>query len=107
MNQETAAMIGEEYGANVEESKALLQRAMTVKDLKKVLENLDDSLLVEVEVVVEMNSEGECSSQPGLIVHHFQVRKEEEGFSRLTLVGAQPQNAMAYVEAFELDPKLQ
>lgn len=93
----------QENGANAEEISSLLKRAMTVGDLKKVLATVDDSLPVELEVVIEISEDGECAAQPGLAVHHYQVQKGDDGYPRLVLVGAQPQNVEAYAEAFELD----
>jgi hypothetical protein len=92
-----------EHGANAEEVSNLLKRALTVGDLKKVLANVDDSLPVELECILEITEEGECSVQPGLAVHYYQVRNDDDGYPRFTLVGAQPQNVEAYAEAFELD----
>ena len=93
----------QEHGANAEEIQSALKRAMTVGDLKKLLNGVDESLPIELEVVIEVTEEGNCATQPGLLIHHYQVREEDEGFPRLTLVGAPPQNAEAYAEAFELD----
>ena len=93
----------QENGANAEEVAALLKRVMTVGDLKKALENVDESLPVELEIVLEITPEGDCAAQPGLAIHHYQVQKGDDGYPRFTLVGAQPQNAEAYAEAFELD----
>ena len=93
----------QEHGANAEEIASILKRTMTVGDLKKALENVDESLPVELEIVLEITPEGDCTAQPGLAIHHYQVRKGDEGYPRFTLVGAQPQNAEAYAEAFELD----
>jgi hypothetical protein len=92
-----------ENGANAQEISSLLKRAMTVGDLKKVLANVDDSLPVELEVILEVTEEGECAAQPGLAIHHYQVRKGDDGYPRFTLVGAQPQNVEAYAESFEID----
>jgi hypothetical protein len=93
----------QEPGANVQEIASLLKRTMTVGDLKKSLEGVDESLPVELEVVLEITPEGDCAAQPGLAVHHYQVRKDDEGYARFTIVGAQPQNVEAYAEAFEID----
>jgi len=93
----------QEHGANAEEIASLLKRVMTVGDLKKALEGADDSLPVELEVVMEITEEGDCSVQPGLAIHHYQVRTGDDGYPRFALVGAQPQNAEAYAEAFEID----
>jgi hypothetical protein len=93
----------QEQGANAEEIKHLLQRALTVGDLKRILAGLDESLPVELEVVVEVNENGDCAAQPGLAIHHYKVTEEDDGFPRLTLVGAPPQMAEAYAQAFELD----
>lgn len=93
----------QEHGANAEEIQSALKRAMTVGNLKKLLNGVDDSLPVELEVVIEVTEDGNCATQPGLLIHYFQVREGDEGFPRLTLVGAAPQNAEAYAEAFELD----
>lgn len=101
--QKMSESMKQEQGANVEEINQLLKRALTVGDLKKVLAKLDDSLPVELEVVVEVTENGDCAAQPGLLVHHYNVTEEDDGFPRLTLVGAPPQMAEAYAEAFELD----
>lgn len=93
----------QEQGANAEEIENILKRAMTVGDLKKLLNSIDDSLPVELEVVIEVNEDGNCTTQPGLAIHHYKVTDDDDGFPRLTLVGAAPQNAEAYAEAFELD----
>ncbi|MBC7742551.1 MAG: hypothetical protein H7061_10150 [Bdellovibrionaceae bacterium] len=93
----------QELGANSEEVTNIIQRAMTVGDLKKILENVDDALPVELEVVLEITEDGNCAAQPGLAIHHYQVRKGEDGYARFALVGAQPQNAEAYAEVFEID----
>lgn len=93
----------QELGANPEEIANIIKRAMTVGDLKKVLANVDDALPVEIEVVLAITDEGDCSAQPGLAIHHYQVRTGDEGYPRFTIVGAQPQNCEAYAEAFELD----
>ena len=93
----------EELGANPDEIASIVKRAMTVGDLKKALANVDDALPVEVEVILEITDEGDCAAQPGLAIHHYQVRKGDKGYPRFTIVGAQPQNAEAYAEAFEID----
>lgn len=93
----------QELGANAEEIANILKRTLTVGDLKKVLENVDEALPVELEIILEITPEGDCSAQPGLAIHHYQVRKGDDGYARFTLVGAQPQNSEAYAEAFELD----
>lgn len=93
----------QELGANPEEIANIMKRMMTVGDLKKALQNVDDNLPVELEVILEITEEGDCSAQPGLMIHHYQVRPGEEGYPRFTLVGAQPQNSEAYAEAFEID----
>ncbi len=93
----------QENGANAEEISNLLKRALTVGDLKKILATVDDSLPVELEVVLEIAEDGECSTQPGLAIHNYQVQKGDDGYPRFTLVGAQPQNVEAYADAFELD----
>lgn len=100
---EMTELMRQENGANAEEVENLLKRAMTVGDLKKALEKVDDSLPVELEIVLEITPEGDCAAQPGLAIHHYQVQKGDDGYPRFTLVGAQPQNAEAYAEAFELD----
>lgn len=102
INEMTESM-RQEHGANPEEIANILKRMMTVGDLKKALENVDEALPVELEIVLEVSSEGDCSIQPGLAIHHYQVRKDDDGYPRFTLVGAQPQNSEAYAEAFELD----
>jgi hypothetical protein len=93
----------QEHGANSEEIANILKRTLTVGDLKKALENVDNNLPVELEIILEITAEGDCAAQPGLAIHHYQVRKGDEGYPRFTLVGAQPQNAEAYAEAFEID----
>lgn len=93
----------QEHGATAEEIKSLINRTMTVGDLKKALDGVAENLPVELEVILEITEEGHCTAQPGLAVHHYQVRTGDEGFPRFTLVGAQPQNADAYAEAFEID----
>ncbi len=93
----------QELGANAEEVSNILKRTMTVGELKKALVNVDDNLPVELEVVLEITEDGNCAAQPGLAIHHYQVRAGEDGYARFTLVGAQPQNAEAYAETFELD----
>lgn len=97
----------QELGANSDEISSLLKRALTVGDLKKALSSVEDSLPVELEVVLEITPEGDCAAQPGLAIHHYQVRQGDDGYPRFTLVGAQPQNVEAYAEAFELDIKNQ
>lgn len=92
----------QENGASHEQVLNLLKRAMTVGDLKKLLATVDDSLPVELEVVMEVTEDGQCAAQPGLIIHHYQVRAGDDDYPRLTLVGAQPQNADLYAEAFEI-----
>ena len=104
---EMSESIRQEHGANTEEIASILKRVMTVGDLKKTLENVDDNLPVELEVVLEITPEGDCAAQPGLAIHHYQVRKGDEGYPRFTLVGAQPQNSEAYAEAFELNTSKQ
>lgn len=100
---EMAESMRQENGANAEEVANIMKRMMTVGDLKKILQNVDESLPIEIEVVIELTEDGDCSTQPGLAIHHYQVQKGDDGFARFTLVGAQPQNAEAYAEAFELD----
>lgn len=100
---EMTESLRQELGANSEEIADILKRAITVGDLKKALENVDDSLPVELEVVLEITAEGDCAAQPGLAIHHYQVRHGDDGYPRFTIVGAQPQNARAYAEAFEID----
>lgn len=97
----------QEQGANLEEIHQVLQRTMTVGALKQILEKLDDSLPIELEVVMEITDEGDCSAQPGLAIHHYLVQDGDDGFPRLTLVGTPPQLAQAYAEAFELEPMKQ
>ena len=101
--KEMTESMRQELGANSEEIANILKRAMTVGDLKKALANVDDNLPVEVEIVLEITPEGDCAAQPGLAIHHYQVQKGDDGYPRFTIVGAQPQNAEAYAEAFELD----
>lgn len=93
-----------EQGANSDEVHQVLQRTLTVGALKQVLSKLDDSLPVELEVILEMSEEGDCAAQPGLAIHHYEVKDDDDGFARLTLVGVPPQLAEAYAEAFELEP---
>lgn len=93
----------QESGANPTEIAALLKRAMTVGDLKKLLATVDDTLPVELEVILEITEQGDCAAQPGLAIHHYQVRNGDDGFPRFTLVGSQPQVVEAYAEAFEID----
>lgn len=93
----------QENGASHEQVLNLLKRAMTVGDLKKLLATVDDALPVELEVIMEVTEDGQCAAQPGLAIHHYQVRAGDDGYPRLTLVGAQPQNADLYAEAFEID----
>jgi hypothetical protein len=95
--------IRQESGSNPTEIAALLKRALTVGDLKKILSSVDDSLPVELEVILEITENGDCAAQPGLAIHHYQVRAGDDGFPRLTLVGCQPQVVDAYAEAFEID----
>ncbi|MBC7466144.1 MAG: hypothetical protein H7256_09130 [Bdellovibrio sp.] len=107
LTQEQIAEITEsmrqENGANAEEVANILKRVLTVGDLKKALANVDDSLPVELEIVLEISDDGDCAAQPGLAIHHYQIRKGDDGYPRFTIVGAQPQNSEAYAEAFELD----
>lgn len=93
----------QEHGASADEVENVLKRTFTVGELKNLLNGVDESLPVELEVVIEVNEEGDCATQPGLAIHSYQVREGDEGFPRFTLVGAPPQNAEAYAEAFELD----
>jgi hypothetical protein len=93
-----------EQGANLDEIHQVLQRTLTVGALKQILAKLDDSLPVELEVIVDVTDGGDCSAQPGLAIHHYEVTNEDDGFPRLTLVGAPPQLAQVYAEAFELEP---
>lgn len=103
---EISESMRQESGANDEEVSCLIKRAMSVGDLKRALENIDETLPVELEVILEISEEGECAAQPGLAIHHYQVRKGDDGYPRFTIVGAAPQNVEAYAEAFELeDPK--
>lgn len=92
-----------EHGANATEVAQLIKRAMTVGDLKKILQTVDDSLPVELEVILEISAENDCAVQPGLAIHHYQVREDDQSYPRFTLVGSQPQTVEAYAEAFELD----
>lgn len=101
--QKISHAMKQEQGANTDEIEQLLRRALTVGDLKKILAKMDDSLPVELEVVIDVNENGDCSAQPGLAIHHYQVTEEDDGFPRLTLVGAPPQMAEAYAQAFEID----
>ncbi len=101
--QKMSEAMKQEQGANAEEIHNLLERALTVGDLKKILARFDDSLPVELEVIVDVTENGDCAAQPGLAIHHYQVTEDDDGFPRLTLVGAPPQMAQAYAEAFELD----
>lgn len=100
---EMSELMRQEHGANLEEVTSLLKRALTVGDLKKLLAKVDDSLPVELEVILEITAEGDCAAQPGMAVHHYQVNKGDDGYPRFTLVGAQPQTIEAYAEAFEID----
>ncbi len=93
----------EELGASPEEVSNIVKRALTVGELKKVLATMDESLPVELEVILEITEEGDCAAQPGLAVHYYQVTNEDDGYPRFTLVGAQPQTVEAYAEAFELE----
>ena len=101
--EEITESMRQENGANTEEISCLLRRAMSVGDLKKILAMVDDSLPVELEVVLEITEDGQCAAQPGLAIHHYQVQPGDDGYPRFTLVGAQPQNVEAYAEAFEID----
>ena len=101
--QKISQAMKQEQGANADEIQQLLQRALTVGDLKKILSQMDDSLPVELEVIIDINENGDCSAQPGLAIHHYRVTEEDDGFPRLTLVGAPPQMAEAYAQAFEID----
>ncbi|MFN7729252.1 MAG: hypothetical protein ACK5P7_08860 [Bdellovibrio sp.] len=100
---EMSELMRQEHGANLEEVTSLLKRALTVGDLKKLLATVEDSLPVELEVILEITAEGDCAAQPGMAVHHYQVNKGDDGYPRFTLVGAQPQTIEAYAEAFEID----
>ncbi len=93
----------EESGANATEIASLLKRAFTVGELKKILSSVDDSLPVELEVILEITEQGDCAAQPGLAIHHYQVQIGDDGYPRFTLVGCQPQVVEAYAEAFEID----
>lgn len=93
-----------EQGANLQEIDFVLQRTLTVGKLKKILAQFDDTLPVELEVIMEITEEGDCAAQPGLAIHHYEVKSGDDGFPRLSLVGAPPQLAEAYCEAFELGP---
>ena len=93
----------QEQGANTEEIQGVLKRVLTVGALKKALATVDDSLPVELEVIIEITETGDCAAQPGFAIHHYQVTEQDDGFPRLTLVGAPPQLAEAYAEAFEID----
>ncbi len=101
--QKMSDAMKQEQGANLQEIQSLLKRALTVGDLKMLLSKLDDTLPIELEVIVDVTEEGECAAQPGLLIHHYKVTDEDDGFPRLTLVGTPPQMAEAYAEAFELD----
>jgi hypothetical protein len=94
----------EEQGANAEEIQHVLRRTLTVGALKQILTQFEDNLPVELEVVVEVNEDGDCTAQPGLAIHHYRVTDEDDGYPRFTLVGAPPQLAESYAEAFELGP---
>jgi hypothetical protein len=102
--EKISATLKEEQGANADEIHQVLQRTMTVGSLKQILSKLDDSLPVELEVILEISQEGDCAAQPGLAIHHYEVTEEDDGFARLTLVGVPPQLAEVYAEAFELGP---
>ena len=101
--EKISATLKQEQGATSEEINQVLQRTLTVGALKQILSKLDDSLPIELEVVMEITDEGDCSAQPGLAIHHYLVNEDDDGFPRLTLVGAPPQLAQVYAEAFELD----
>ncbi|MBL7543725.1 MAG: hypothetical protein JNL11_07900 [Bdellovibrionaceae bacterium] len=100
---EMTEIIRQESGANPTEISSLLNRALTVGDLKKLLTSMDDSLPVELEVILEITDQGDCVAQPGLAIHHYQVRKGDDSYPRFTLVGCQPQIVEAYAESFEID----
>ena len=102
--EKISATLQKEQGANADEIHHVLQRTMTVGALKQVLAKFDDSLPVELEVIVEITQDGDCAAQPGLAIHHYEVTEEDDGFARLTLVGVPPQLAEVYAEAFELEP---
>jgi hypothetical protein len=87
----------EELGDQYEDVRPILQRTFTVGKLRKALEGLDDSLPVELEIVLEVSDEGDCTAQPGFAIHSFQSE------DRFTLVGALPGNSESYAEAFEID----
>lgn len=101
--EKISTTLKQEQGASSEEIEHVLKRTMTVGALKQVLARLDDALPVELEVVMEITEEGDCTAQPGLAIHHYVVTDGDDGFARLTLVGAPPQLAQVYAEAFELD----
>jgi hypothetical protein len=101
--EKISATLKQEQGANNEEIQHVLKRTLTVGALKKVLARLEDNLPVELEVVMEITDEGDCTAQPGLAIHHYVVGEGDDGFPRLTLVGAPPQLAQVYAEAFEMD----
>ena len=101
--EKISATLKQEQGATSEEIEQVLSRTLTVGALKQILAKLDDSLPVELEVVMEITEEGDCTAQPGMAIHHYLVADEDDGFPRLTLVGAPPQLAEVYAQAFELD----
>jgi hypothetical protein len=111
LSQEKLALMTEsmrqESGASAEEISNILKRAITVGDLKAALSRVDDSLPIELEIVLEITENGDCATQPGLAIHYYQVKNDDDGYPRFTIVGAQPQNSEAYAEAFEIDLKNQ
>jgi hypothetical protein len=103
-----AQFLVKEHGpeAVAEDFTALLKRTLTVGTLKKALEGMDDSLPVELEVVLDISDEGECTTQPGFAVHTYQIQESGDGSGKFAIVAALPDNVEAYAEAFELPPAL-
>lgn len=92
-----AETMKEELGDEYEDVTPLLRRTITVGKLRQALEGLQDNLPIELEIVLEVNDDGDCTAQPGFAIHSFSTG------DRFTLVGALPGNSEAYAQAFEID----
>lgn len=93
-----------EHGDFEEDFNPILKRTFTVGMLKKALEGVDESLPVELEIALDISSDGVCTTQPGFAIHTYLVQEKGDGSGKLAIVGALPDNVEDYVEAFELAP---
>lgn len=97
--QEICAHEQRELGGDYVDLRPTLRRALSVGELRKALDGLDDSLPVSIEIMVDHDG-GNWFSESGYAVQAYETDPSVTGVARFQVGAAAPEHLEAFMQEF-------